>query len=197
MSRIKNKITDVLKLQPHKPCFSLTKEELVKEEAHCRRELVRLVLSLSIHVGTCATHGALSAGTSLPIHLPVVVWIAYSLTKTARRHQALKLEIRNHRPGIQLQKLKARRFAAPVILGLISPILSALGADIINEIVLVLAGSDNIFSIGSTNGLNTSGDPHVSGDSDFKVVTASEEDCNNEFNVAEQVRGPSLTETVD
>ncbi|KAG8739348.1 hypothetical protein FRC12_016347, partial [Ceratobasidium sp. 428] len=138
MSRIRNKVTDVLKLQPHKACRALTNEELIEEEAFCRKELVRLVLSLSIHVGTCTTHGVLSAGTTLPLHLPVVVWVAYSLTKVARRHRALKIEVRSNRPHIELKKLKTRRFAVPVVLGLISPVLSALGADVLNEIVLTL-----------------------------------------------------------
>ncbi|KAG8679194.1 hypothetical protein FRC08_017138, partial [Ceratobasidium sp. 394] len=185
MSSFRNKITDVLKLQPHKACDSLTNEELIEEEAHCRKELVRLVLSLSIHVGTCTTHGVLSAGTTLPIHLPVVVWIAYSLTKVARRHRALKTEVRANRPKIELKKLKTRRFAVPVVLGLISPVLSALGADILNEIVLTLVGSDTICSIGMPSGgkpIDISGDS-AAGESGFDFVTASADDgADNQFN---------------
>ncbi|KAG9108268.1 hypothetical protein FRC07_008468 [Ceratobasidium sp. 392] len=190
MSRFRNKITDVLKLQPHKPCGSLTNEELIEEEAHCRKELVRLVLSLSIHVGTCTTHGVLSAGTTLPIHVPVVVWVAYSLTKVARRHRALKIEIRDNRPKIELKKLKTRRFAVPVVLGLISPVLSALGADILNEIVLTLVGSDTICSIGLpsvSKPVDISGDSCAPGDG-FEFVTATGDDSpDHQFSVTEQV----------
>src|SRR4051812_24737186 len=125
MSRIRHKITDVLNLQPYRDCKTLDDTELVDQEAECRREIVRLVLSLAIHVGTCTTHAVLSAGTSLPLHLPVVVWIAYSLTKTAKRHRALRTEIQTKRQGIKLKRLPAKRFAAPVALALLSPILSA------------------------------------------------------------------------
>jgi hypothetical protein len=182
MTRLRNKITEVLHLQPYKPCGTLTNKELIDEEAHCRQELIRLVLSLTLHIGTCTTHAVLSAGTSLPLHLPVVVWIAYSLTKTARRHRALKAEVQVNRPRIQLKKLRTKRLAAPVVLALISPILSALGADIINEIVFTLAGSDTVLSIGSSNSSVAS--PNDSG---YQLVTASGEDCPNDFSICEEV----------
>ncbi|KAG8739179.1 hypothetical protein FRC10_006070 [Ceratobasidium sp. 414] len=197
MSGLRNKITVVLKLQPHKACDGLTNEELIEEEAHCRKELVRLVLSLSIHVGTCTTHGVLSAGTTLPVHLPVVVWIAYSLIKVAKRHRELKAEVRGNRPKIELKKLKTRRFAIPVVLGLISPVLSALGADILNEIVLTLVGSDTICSIG----LPSAGKPvaisggSAAGGSGFDFVTASaDSNASNEFNVTQQVSETAIQE---
>ncbi|QRV92577.1 Zinc finger, ZZ type protein [Ceratobasidium sp. AG-Ba] len=187
MSRIRGKITDVLRLQPQKPCDALTNEELIAEESRCRRELVRLVLSLSIHIGTCTTHGVLSAGTTLPIHVPVVVWVAYSLTKVAKRHKALRAEIRTNRPHVQLEKLKVKRFALPVVLGLISPVLSALGADILNDIVLTLVGTDTLCSVsmpGKGDFVSFSGDSAGSSDA-MQVVTAGDED--NQFSITETV----------
>lgn len=184
MSSFKKKITDVLKLQPLKPCDALSDEELLDEEVKTRGELGRLVASLSLHVGTCAAHGALSAGATVPFHLPAVVWIAYSLTKCAKRHRALRIELRQqHRCHLKKKNMKNKRIAASIILGLISPILAALGADIISEIVTALAGSDTLLHIGSS-----------SDNSGFKVMTAKDDgvfqiDGSSDFNITKEVRG--------
>lgn len=188
MSRIKTKITEVLRLQPQKPCRALDDRELVDEEAHCRHEIIRLVLSLTLHVGSCTTHAVLSAGVTLPLHLPVVVWIAYSLTKTARRHRALKAEARANRPGVQFKQLQTKRIAPALVLAIISPILGALGADIINEIVFTLAGSDNIVNMGSSDSIKFGGDANASG---FSIVTAGD-GSEHQLSLAQSVGGFDL-----
>lgn len=199
-SGIKGKITEVLRLQPHKPCNRLSDKELIEEEAHCRKELIRLVLSLSIHVGTCTTHGVLSAGTTLPIHVPVVVWVAYSLTKVAKRHRALRVEMLTQRKNIRPQKFKAKRYALPVVLGLISPILSALGADILNDIVLTLIGSDALFNLGMP-GKETFVDFDCSGAPDsndiMQVVTAGDINNSQELNLTEQLGEAAIQEVLE
>ncbi|CEL62436.1 hypothetical protein RSOLAG1IB_04792 [Rhizoctonia solani AG-1 IB] len=151
-------IKDALGLNstPIKLCKDMTNEELLQEELSQRMELTRLVLSLSVHIGTCTTHGVLSAGTTLPLHLPVVVFIAYKLTKVALRHRAIKTEIKANRRGVQLRKISSggeKRLTAGIILVILAPILSAIGADIVNEIICTLAGTDpiKIASIGSSS----------------------------------------------
>lgn len=189
MSRFKNKITNVLKLQPLKPCHLLSDDEILEEEVRSRGELGRLVASLSLHIGTCAAHGALSAGATLPLHLPVVVWIAYSLTKCARRHQALRIEFRQNRPHLKKKNMRNKRIAASLVLGLISPILAALGADIISEIVSVLAGQEQLLSIGASG---ISGPGASNGSPDFEIVTSQTGifsiNDSSQFDITKEVR---------
>ncbi|GAB1520862.1 hypothetical protein RhiTH_003951 [Rhizoctonia solani] len=151
-------IKDALGLsgRPIKPCKDMTTEELLEEELWHRLELTRLVLSLSIHIGTCTTHGVLSAGTTLPIHLPVVVFIAYRLTKVALRHRAIRTEAKINRRGIQFRKIsssRGKRLTGGIVLMILTPIFSAIGADIVNDIICAVAGTDlvKIASIGSSS----------------------------------------------
>jgi hypothetical protein len=86
----------------------------------------------------------------------VVVFIAYKLTKVALRHRAIKTEIKANRRGVQLRKISSggeKRLTAGIILVILAPILSAIGADIVNEIICTLAGTDpiKIASIGSSS----------------------------------------------
>ncbi|ELU36989.1 ZZ domain-containing protein [Rhizoctonia solani AG-1 IA] len=146
--------------RPIKPCKDMTTEELLEEELWHRLELTRLVLSLSIHIGTCTTHGVLSAGTTLPIHLPVVVFIAYKLTKVALRHRAIRAEARINRRNIQFRKIsssRGKRLTDGIVLMILTPIFSAIGADIVNDIICAVAGTDlvKIVSIGSSSSSST------------------------------------------
>ncbi|KAF8736625.1 hypothetical protein RHS02_06268, partial [Rhizoctonia solani] len=146
--------------RPAKPYKDMTTEELLEEELWHRLELTRLVLSLSIHIGTCTTHGVLSAGTTLPIHLPVVVFIAYKLTKVALRHRAIRAEARINRRNIQFRKIsssRGKRLTGGIVLTILTPILSAIGADIVNDIICAVAGTDlvKIVSIGSSSSSST------------------------------------------
>ncbi|CUA77241.1 hypothetical protein RSOLAG22IIIB_06597 [Rhizoctonia solani] len=130
-----------------KPCRDMTDQELLDDELWHRTELVRLVLSLSIHIGTCTTHGVLTVGATLPIHLPVVIFIAYRLTKVALRHRAIKTEVKTNRSGMKLKRLSSsggKRLTGGLILMILTPILAAVGADLVNEIVSAIAGSDPV-----------------------------------------------------
>ncbi|KAF8606757.1 hypothetical protein BDV93DRAFT_520385 [Ceratobasidium sp. AG-I] len=193
MSSFRNTITHVLKLQPLKPCNVLSDDELLEEEVKTRGELGRLVASLSLHIGTCAAHGALSAGASLPLHLPVVVWIAYSLTKCAKRYRLLRTELRQNRRHLKPKNMRNKRIAASIILGLLAPLLAALGADIISEIITALAGGpDTILTVGSSG---------ASGDCDFKIVASDNGifniDASPKFNVSQEASQLVLDELLE
>ncbi|KAG8712946.1 hypothetical protein FRC11_013753 [Ceratobasidium sp. 423] len=163
--------------RPTKPCKDMTNQELIEEELWHRMELTRLVLSLGIHIGTCTTHGVLSAGTTLPIHLPVVIFIAYRLTKVALRHRAIKTEVKTNRSGLQFNKLSTssgKRLTGGIVLMILTPILSAVGADIVNEIVSAIAGSNlvAIASLGSSSSTLALGECSADGSgTDFVLAT--------------------------
>ncbi|CAE6473483.1 unnamed protein product [Rhizoctonia solani] len=168
-----------------KPCKDMTNQELVDDELWHRTELTRLVLSLSIHIGTCTTHGVLSAGTTLPIHLPVVIFIAYRLTKVALRHRAIRTEIKTNRSGIQFRKLGSRggkRLTGGIVLMILTPILAAVGADLVNEIVSAIAGSNPvaIANVGSSSSTLTLGECSTDGSgADLVLATGDSSDSND------------------
>ncbi|KEP54013.1 putative ZZ domain protein [Rhizoctonia solani 123E] len=171
--------------RPSKPCKDMTNQELADDELWHRTELTRLVLSLSIHIGTCTTHAVLSVGTTLPIHLPVVIFIAYRLTKVALRHRAIRTEIKTNRSGIQLRRLGSKggkRLTGGIVLMILTPILAAIGADLVNEIVSIIAGSNPIAiaNVGSSSSKLTWGECSADGSgADLVLATGDSSDSND------------------
>ncbi|CAE7053743.1 unnamed protein product [Rhizoctonia solani] len=188
--------------RPTKPCKEMTNQELVEEELWHRMELTRLVLSLSIHIGTCTTHGVLSAGTTLPLHLPVVVFIAYRLTKIALRHRAIRAEVKTNRSGVQFRRLSSggrKRLTGGIVLMILTPILAAVGADLVNEIVSAIAGSNPIAiaNIGSSSSTLALGECSVDGSGTDFVLATGDDTCGNDVSACEEASETIIEELLE
>lgn len=148
---------DILSSEPLIPCCDLKNKALLAEESKLRAastcdptaiftpnltppfvQVYARVVSLATHIGTCTAHGVLSAGTTLPFHLPVVIWVAYKLKGDIKRRAALKKEAK--RRGLTLLILKKRNVAIPVAFSLLTPALTEIGGDLINDLVLEISG---------------------------------------------------------
>ncbi|CAE6498600.1 unnamed protein product [Rhizoctonia solani] len=188
--------------RPTKPCKDMSEQELIEEELWHRMELTRLVLSLSIHIGTCTTHGVLSAGTTLPLHLPVVVFIAYRLTKIALRHRAIKAEVKTNRSGIQFRRLSSgggKRLTGGIVLMILTPILAAVGADLVNEIVSAIAGSDPIAiaNIGSSSSTLALGECSADGSGTDFVLATGDDSCDNDVSACGEASEAIIEELLE
>ncbi|KAJ1303476.1 hypothetical protein OPQ81_011663 [Rhizoctonia solani] len=188
--------------RPTKSCKEMTEQELVEEELWHRTELIRLVLSLSVHIGTCTTHGVLSAGTTLPFHLPVVVYIAYRLTKIAIRHRAIRTEAKTNRTGIQFRRLSssgAKRLTGAMVLMILTPILAAVGADIVNEIVSTIAGSDSIAiaNVGSSSSTFALGECSTDGSGTDFVLATGDISGENDVSISGKASSYIIEELLD
>ncbi|KAH7336833.1 hypothetical protein B0J17DRAFT_665003 [Rhizoctonia solani] len=179
--------------RPTKPCKDISDQELIEEELWHKMELTRLVLSLSVRIGTCTTHGVLSVGATLPIHLPVVIYIAYRLTKIALRYRAIKTEAKFRK---QLSSSAGKRLTGGIVLILLTPVLAAVGADLVNEIVFAISGTDPIAlaNVGSSSSTLALGECSVDGSGIDFLLATGDDSCSNDVSVCEKASGSIIEE---
>src|SRR5260221_7713139 len=115
----------------------LTNHQILLEECRKREEVYAGVANLAIHMGSLGFHCATGEMT-LPLHLPVILWIVYRLLRNMRRRKKLRAAALQRK--LKLKKIQLRNVAIPTMLALLAPGLEHLGAVGLNELVVDLHG---------------------------------------------------------